>query len=50
MLFENIGASLQHCNGVINAAVDTAFDIPRDRKLVAQLPLGTNGTEADAKR
>ncbi|ULG71639.1 nitroreductase family protein [Macrococcus brunensis] len=46
---ENIGASLQHYNGVIDEAVYTAFDIPRDWKLVAQMPFGTIGTQADAK-
>ncbi|GGB11097.1 nitroreductase family protein [Macrococcus hajekii] len=46
---ENIGASLQHYNGVVDEAVYTSFDIPREWKLIAQMPFGAIGTPAGPK-
>ncbi|MGA0538989.1 nitroreductase family protein [Neotabrizicola sp. VNH66] len=38
----NIGASLQHYNPVIDAAVAKAFNVPASWKLRAQMPFGSN--------
>lgn len=38
----NIGASLQHYNPLIDAAVAKAWDIPAEWKLRAQMPFGSN--------
>lgn len=44
-----IGASLQHYNPVIDAAVHKVFDIPESFKLVAQMPFGGICSEPEAK-
>lgn len=46
---KDIGASLQHYNGVIDAQVEQAFDIPANWKLVAQMPFGSIGSQAGPK-
>ncbi|MEQ9946396.1 nitroreductase family protein [Pectobacterium aroidearum] len=38
----NIGASLQHYNPLIDAAVTETWNLPRDWKLRAQMPFGAN--------
>ncbi|GGG16002.1 nitroreductase [Lysinibacillus alkalisoli] len=37
---EGLGASLQHYNPLIDSEVQSAFDIPANWKLVAQMPFG----------
>lgn len=44
-----LGASLQHYNPVIDEEVKKAFDIPKDWRLVAQMPFGTIVTPAPKK-
>lgn len=44
-----IGASLQHYNPVIDAAVRELFDVPEDWKLVAEMPFGGIVEEPGAK-
>lgn len=39
---QNIGASLQHYNPVIDEAVHAAYDIPTHWQLSAQMPFGSN--------
>lgn len=46
---ENIGASLQHYNPVIDEQVSKAWDIPADWKLRAQLVFGSIEQEAGEK-
>lgn len=46
---KDLGASLQHYNGVIDEKVDAAFDIPEDWELVAQMPFGSIGSQAGPK-
>lgn len=43
------GASLQHYNPVIDAAVAAAWDIPADWKLIAQMPFGKPVTQPGPK-
>lgn len=44
-----IGASLQHYNPLIDEAVATAFDIPQDWRLRAQMPYGSIEAPAPSK-
>lgn len=44
-----LGASLQHYNPVIDAAVAAAFDIPANWKLWAEMPFGEVKAAPDAK-
>ncbi|CAJ1013088.1 putative Nitroreductase family [Leishmania naiffi] len=46
---DGIGASLQHYNELIETELRTAFDIPEDWQLIAQMPFGSIKTPADAK-
>lgn len=45
----NIGASLQHYNPLIDDAVRSAFDIPANWKLYAQMPFGNIAAPAGPK-
>ena len=38
---KGLGASLQHYNSIIDDAVKLKFDIPKEWKLIAQMPFGT---------
>ena len=44
-----IGASLQHYNPIIDEQVHELFALPKQYKLIAQMPFGGIGTEAIAK-
>ncbi|MGX7108667.1 nitroreductase family protein [Facklamia miroungae] len=44
-----LGASLQHYNGVIDEKVYATFDISSDWELVAQMPFGAIGSPAGTK-
>ena len=46
---EGIGASLQHYNPLVDAAVTETFDIPKTWKLMAQMPFGNIREEAGDK-
>ncbi|MBU0439190.1 nitroreductase family protein [Staphylococcus succinus] len=46
---EGVGASLQHYNPLVDAAVTEAFEIPNTWKLVAQMPFGNIREEAGDK-
>ncbi|MCR8969068.1 nitroreductase family protein [Facklamia sp. 7083-14-GEN3] len=46
---KNLGASLQHYNGVIDEKVYSTYGISKDWELVAQMPFGEIGTPAGAK-
>ncbi|XID74940.1 nitroreductase family protein [Alkanindiges sp. WGS2144] len=46
---ENIGASLQHYNPIIDEEVAATFDIPANWKLRAQMPFGSIETPAEKK-
>lgn len=46
---KDIGASLQHYNGIIEEQAYQAFDIPATWDLIAQMPFGTIGSEAGPK-
>ena len=45
----NVGASLQHYNPVIDEKVKELFDIPKEYKLLAQMPFGGIVSEPEAK-
>lgn len=45
---QNIGASLQHYNPIIDSKVKSAFNIPDNRELVAQMPFGGIVTTPEA--
>lgn len=45
----NIGASLQHYNPVIDEKVKELFNVPKEYKLIAQMPFGGIVAEPDAK-
>lgn len=45
----NVGASLQHYNPVIDERVKEIFDIPKEYKLLAQMPFGGVVSEPEAK-
>ena len=42
---KGLGASLQHYNPIIDDAVKLKFDIPKEWKLIAQMPFGTSLSE-----
>ena len=42
---KGLGASLQHYNPIIDDDVKQKFDIPKDWKLIAQMPFGTSISE-----
>lgn len=44
-----IGASLQHYNPVIDEKVKELFNVPKEYKLIAQMPFGGIVSEPDAK-
>lgn len=46
---EGFGASLQHYNPLIDAAVKAAWDIPEQWKLIAQMPFGKPTAEPGPK-
>lgn len=46
---ENIGASLQHYNQLIEAQVQKTFDVPEHWQLVAQMPFGSIEKPAEPK-
>ncbi|KPA83153.1 putative mitochondrial hypothetical protein [Leptomonas pyrrhocoris] len=46
---DGIGASLQHYNELIEAELRTAFGVPAEWQLVAQMPFGSIEKPADAK-
>ena len=46
---EGVGASLQHYNPLVDAAVTEAFETPNTWKLVAQMPFGNIREEAGDK-
>lgn len=46
---QNIGASLQHYNPIIDEKVKELFHVPAHYKLIAQMPFGGIGAEPDAK-
>lgn len=46
---ENIGASLQHYNQLIESDLRDAFDIPAEWKLIAQMPFGSINAPAGEK-
>ena len=46
---ENIGASLQHYNPLIDDDVKQIFDLPKEWKLMSQMPFGNIITPADDK-
>lgn len=46
---QNIGASLQHYNPLIDNDVKQAFDLPQEWKLMSQMPFGSIITPADKK-
>ena len=45
----NVGASLQHYNPVIDEKVKELFDIPKEYKLLAQMPFGGIVSEPEEK-
>lgn len=45
---EGLGASLQHYNPLIDAAVAKEFDVPGNWKLLAQMPFGVSPGQPDA--
>lgn len=45
----NLGASLQHYNPAIDTKVKKLFDIPKEYKLIAQMPFGGIVSEPDKK-
>lgn len=46
---QNIGASLQHYNPLIDEGVYQMFDVPKTWKLVAQMPFGSKEQEPNPK-
>ncbi|CBZ26442.1 conserved hypothetical protein [Leishmania mexicana MHOM/GT/2001/U1103] len=46
---DGIGASLQHYNELIEADLRSAFDIPEEWQLIAQMPFGSIGKPANEK-
>lgn len=46
---EGFGASLQHYNPLIDSAVGEAFDIPKNLRLIAQMPFGAPTAQPDTK-
>ena len=46
---QNIGASLQHYNPLIDDAIHEAFDLPKEWKLRAQMPFGSIEAPAGEK-
>ncbi|MCL2343564.1 MAG: nitroreductase family protein [Firmicutes bacterium] len=46
---EGLGASLQHYNPLIDAAVKAAWNLPESWKLIAQMPFGKPVSPPDAK-
>lgn len=46
---QNIGASLQHYNPLIDNEVKMAFDLPEHWQLLAQMPFGSIELPADEK-
>ena len=46
---QGMGASLQHYNPLIDAAVQQTFQTPASWKLIAQMPFGVKGGEPEAK-
>jgi len=46
---KDLGASLQHYDGVIDEAVYEAFDLPKTWKLIAQMPFGSIGSAPGPK-
>ncbi|OUO56106.1 nitroreductase family protein [Candidatus Avelusimicrobium gallicola] len=44
-----LGASLQHYNPLVDQAVQKTFDIPKNWKLIAQMPFGTPAAPAAEK-
>ena len=46
---QNIGASLQHYNPLIDEAVHQMFDVPKTWRLIAQMPFGSKEQEPNPK-
>ncbi len=45
----NLGANLQHYNPIIDDQISTAFDVPSNWRLRAQMPFGSIEAPAGAK-
>lgn len=46
---EGLGANLQHYNPLIDEEVKVIFDIPKEWRLIAQMPLGKSMADPDGK-
>lgn len=46
---ENLGATLQHYNPLIDTAVANEWQLPKSWKLIAQMPFGTIENQPDDK-